>query len=171
MIVSSKFVAALRAASLCAALVVFGNVALAQPKPSAEAVDTAKQIVTLKGGDALFAALIPGVIEQGKAMFEQQNPALGKDLSTVAAKLRTDLAPRVSEINDEIAKAYASHFTEAELKELLAFYKSPVGRKMTIEEPKAIQEGMMFAQEWSNKFSDEVLRKFREEMKKMGHDL
>jgi hypothetical protein len=148
-----------------------GNVALAQPKPSAEAIDTARQIVTLKGGDNLFAALIPGVIEQGKAMFEQQNPALGKDLTAVAAKLRSDLAPRASEINEEIAKAYAAHFTESELKEMLAFYKSPVGRKMTVEEPKAIQESMVFAQEWSNKFSEEVLRKFREEMKKMGHDL
>jgi uncharacterized protein len=167
MIVMNRFAAVL----LGAALLAFGHAALAQPKPSAEAVDTAKQIVALKGGDTLFGALIPGVIEQGKAMFEQQNPALGKDLTTVAAKLRTDLAPRVNELNDQIAKTYAAHFTESELKELLAFYKSPVGRKMTAEEPKAIQEGMMFAQEWSNKFSDEVLRKFREEMKKMGHDL
>jgi len=167
MIVMNRFAAAV----LGAALLVFGHAALAQPKPSAEAIDMAKQIVTLKGGDTLFASLIPGVIEQGKAMFEQQNPALGKDLSTVAAKLRTDLAPRVNELNDQIARTYATHFTEGELKELLAFYKSPVGRKMTAEEPKAIQEGMMFAQEWSNKFSDEVLRKFREEMKKKGHDL
>ena len=167
MIVTNRFAAAL----LGAALLAFGNAALAQPKPSAEAIDSARQIVALKGGDNLFAALIPGVIEQGKAMFEQQNPALGKDLSTVAAKLRTDLAPRVNELNDQIARTYAAHFTESELKELLAFYKSPVGRKMTAEEPKAIQEGMMFAQEWSTKFSDEVLRKFREEMKKKGHDL
>jgi hypothetical protein len=167
----NKLAAPLRAALLCAALLALGNAALAQPKASAEAINTAKQIVALKGGDNLFAALIPGVIEQGKAMFEQQNPALGKDLSTVAAKLRTELQPRVGEINDEIAKAYASHFTEAELKELLAFYKSPVGRKMTVEEPKAIQEGMAFAQEWSTRFSDDVLRRFREEMKKMGHDL
>lgn len=169
--IRNSFAAALRAVSLCAALLALANTALAQPKSSAEAIDTARQIVALKGGDNLFAALIPGVIEQGKAMFEQQNPALGKDLSTAAAKLRADFAPRVSEINDEIAKAYASHFTESELKELLAFYKSPIGRKMTLEEPKAIQEGMVFAQEWSTKFSDEVLRKFREEMKKMGHDL
>jgi hypothetical protein len=169
--ITNRFAAALRAASLCAALLALGNAALAQPKPSAEAIDIAKQIVAVKGGDNLFASLIPGVIEQGKAMFEQQNPALGKDLSTVAAKLRTELAPKVNEINDEIAKAYATRFTESELKEMLTFYKSPVGRKMTVEEPKAIQESMIFAQEWSNKFSEEVLRKFREEMKKMGHDL
>jgi hypothetical protein len=104
-------------------------------------------------------------------MFEQQNPNLGKDLSTVAAKLRTDLAPRMSEVNDAIAKAYASHFTEAELKEMLTFYKSPVGKKMITEEPKALAEAVNFAQSWAQKFSDEVISKYRTEMKKMGHDL
>jgi hypothetical protein len=166
-----NFSAAWRAAAIGAALLALGNVALAQPKPSAESLETAKEIIAIKGGDNLFGSLIPGMIEQGKAMFEQQNPALGKDLAIVAAKLRTDLAPRMAELNSEVAKAYASHFSEAELKEMLAFYKSPLGRKMISEEPKALQQSMAFAQEWSRKFSDEVLSNIRAEMKKMGHDL
>jgi hypothetical protein len=164
-------VATLRACAVAAALVAFGGQSIAQQQPSAAAIATAKEIVALKGGDALFGALIPNVIEQGKAMFEQQNPALGKDLTTVAAKLRTELGPRIQEVNDEVAKAYASHFTESELKDMLAFYKSPVGHKMIAEEPKALAQGMNFAQGWAQKFSEEVLAKYRVEMKKMGHDL
>jgi uncharacterized protein len=171
MMTMRNFSAALRAAAIGAALLALGNVALAQPKPSAASLETAKEIIAIKGGDNLFGSLIPGMIEQGKAMFEQQNPALGKDLAIVAAKLRTDLAPRMAEVNSEVAKAYASHFSEAELKDMLAFYKSPLGRKMISEEPKALQESMVFAQEWSRKFSDEVLSNIRAEMKKMGHDL
>jgi hypothetical protein len=163
--------AVLRVCAVIAALLVACDYSLAQSNPSPAAIATAKEIVSLKGGDALFGSLIPGVIEQGKSMFEQQNPALGKDLTTVAGKLRTELGPRIQEINNEVAKAYASHFTEAELKEMLAFYKSPVGRKMTTEEPKALAQGMNFAQEWAQKFSEEVLSKYRSEMKKMGHDL
>jgi hypothetical protein len=163
--------AALRACAVTATLLVACDYSLAQSNPSPAAIATAKEIVSLKGGDALFGSLIPGVIEQGKSMFEQQNPALSKDLNTVAGKLRTELGPRIQEINNEVAKAYASHFTESELKEMLAFYKSPVGRKMTTEEPKALAQGMNFAQEWAQKFSEEVLSKYRSEMKKMGHDL
>jgi hypothetical protein len=166
-----SFVGVLRAALAGAALLALGTNGFAQAAPSPAAIATAKEIIALKGGDSLFGPLIPGVIEQGKAMFEQQNPALGKDLSTVAAKLRTELGPRIAEVNIEIAKAYAGHFTEAELKDMLAFYKSPLGRKMIVEEPKALQEAVVFAQEWSRKFSDEVMVKFRQEMKKMGHDL
>jgi hypothetical protein len=171
MMTMKNFSAALRTAAIGAALLALGNVALAQPKPSAESLATAKEIIAIKGGDNLFGSLIPGMIEQGKAMFEQQNPALGKDLATVAAKLRTDLAPRMAELNSEVAKAYASHFSDVELKDMLAFYKSPLGRKMISEEPKALQESMAFAQEWSRKFSDEVLSNIRAEMKKMGHEL
>jgi len=171
MMMRNKFSAAVRAAAIGAAMLAFGNVAFAQSKPSAESLETAKQIIAIKGGDNLFGPLIPGMIEQGKAMFDQQNPALGKDLAIVAAKLRTELAPRMAEVNNEVAKAYASHFNEAELKEMLTFYKSPLGRKMISDEPKALQESMLFAQEWSRKFSGEVLSSIRAEMKKMGHEL
>lgn len=162
----------LRACAVATVLLAFGDHGIAQQQqPSAAAIATAKEIVTIKGGDSLFGALIPNIIAQGKAMFEQQNPALGKDLNTVAEKLRTELAPRIQDVNNEVAKAYASHFTEAELKDMLAFYKSPLGRKMIAEEPKALAQGMNFAQEWAQKFSEEVLAKYRAEMKKMGHDL
>ena len=40
--ITNGFAAALRAASLCVALLALGNAALAQPKPSAEAIDTAR---------------------------------------------------------------------------------------------------------------------------------
>jgi hypothetical protein len=172
MITRSDVSVALRAMIAAAALLMACSQASAQQqKPTEAAIETAKEIVAIKGGEGMFGSLIPGVIEQGKAMFEQQNPALGKDLDTVAAKLRTELAPRMAEVNVEIAKAYASHFTESELKEMLAFYKSPLGRKMISEEPKALAQAINFAQHWAQKFSEEVLAKYREEMKKMGHNL
>ena len=163
--------AVLRACAVAAALLVTCDYGLAQSKPSAAAIATAKEIVAIKGGDTLFGALIPNVIEQGKAMFEQQNPALSKDLTTVAGKLRTELAPRIEEVNDEVAKAYASHFTESELKDMLAFYKSPLGRKLLTEEPAVLDQSMKNAQTWANRLSEEVIAKMRAEMKKRGHEI
>jgi hypothetical protein len=171
MIFSVKFFSAARVAAAALALFTLGGPALAQQQPTPEAIETARQIIVIKGGDAIFKALIPGVIEQGKSMFEQQNPMLGKDLRDVATKLRAEYEPRVAEVNTEVAKVYASHFTEKELKDLLAFYQSPLGRKVVTEEPKALDQSMQFAQAWSRKFSDEVLAKIRAEMKKLGHDL
>jgi hypothetical protein len=142
----------------------------AQQKSSPAAVKIAAEIVSLKGAVRIFDPLIAGVIEQGKNMYLQQNPAIQKDVNEIAAKLRTEFAPRKVEVLSEVARAYASHFSEAELKDILAFYKSPVGSKMIVEEPKALEQSMSFAQEWAIKFSDVVLARMREELKKMGHN-
>ena len=70
-----------------------------------------------------------------------------------------------------VARTYARHFTEAELKDIVAFYKTPAGKKMIAQEPAAIQESLKAAQQWANEFSDTVLRRFRTEMEKKGHKL
>jgi len=140
-----------------------------QPTPAAMA--TANEIIKTTGATALFNPLIPGVIEQAKNLFLQQNPGLIKDLNEISAKLRTDLAPRFDELTNEVAKLYATHFTEPELKDLLAFYKTPVGMKLITEQPKIGSEGIKFAQDWANGLSDEVIPKIRDELKKRGHAL
>ncbi len=140
-----------------------------EPTPAAVAV--AKELIVLKGSTQLWDAVVPGVIEQVKAVFMQTNPALGKELNDVAAQLRTEYAPRASQLVDQVAQLYARTFTEQELKDALTFYKSPLGRKIVNEEPKVLDDGFRRIQQWANKFSEEVMSKMRAEMKKKGYDL
>jgi hypothetical protein len=72
---------------------------------------------------------------------------------------------------DATARFYASHFTEAELKQILAFYQSPVGKKMLVDEPRALDESMAYAGSWGDNLSIDVMNKLRAEMKKRGHDM
>jgi uncharacterized protein len=161
---------AVRAVGVVIALVAFTAAAEAQ-QTSAAALQAAKEIVTITGATALFNPLIPGVVGQAKNLFLQQNPGLAKDLNEIGNKMRDDLAPRFGELTDEVAKLYASHFSEAELKQLLAFYKSPIGVKLIAEQPKVGEESLKFAQDWANKLSDQVIANMRDELKKRGHAL
>ena len=144
--------------------------ALAAP-PTAAALASANEIAKLTGATALFNPLIAGVVEQSKILFLQQNPGLAGDLNEIAAKMRADLAPRMNELTGEVAKIYADHFTEQELKDLVVFYNSPVGKKMVAEQSIVVNASLKFAQDWANKLSDEVTGKMREELKKKGHAL
>ncbi|MGC1465661.1 MAG: DUF2059 domain-containing protein [Pseudolabrys sp.] len=152
-------------------LVAFGSPASAQQKPSPAAIATAKEIITITGATSLFTPLVPGVIEQANILFLQQDPSLSNDLNLVATQLRTELAPRLSEITDHVAQLYASNFTEQELKELLAFYKSPLGVKLVKDQPVIADESLRFAQDWANKLSESVVGMMRTELKKKGHNL
>jgi hypothetical protein len=161
---------AARLAAIAAALVAFGPAAHSQ-QPSAAAMAAAKELVGITGATALFSPLIAGVVEQAKLLYLQQNPSLAKDLNEIAEKMRDDLKPRFSELTDEVAKEYATNFTEPELKSILTFYQSPTGKKLLDRQPKVVDDSMRFAQDWANKLSDEVVPKMREELKKRGHNL
>jgi hypothetical protein len=99
------------------------------------------------------------------------NPMIARDLNEVAAKLRTELTPRIVELLDEAARLYATRFTEQELKDALAFYRTPLGKKIITEEPMVLDQSMRNAETWAAKFGEEVMGKFRAEMKRKGHDL
>ena len=159
-----------RPALVVAAMVAFGPAAHSQ-QPSAAAMATARQLIAATGATTVFNPLIAGVVEQAKLLFLQQNPGLAKDLNEIAAKLRTDLAPRFGELNEEMAKLYATSFTEQELKAILVFYKSPAGKKLLAQQPNVVDASMKFAQDWANKLSDQVIAKMRDELKKRGHAL
>jgi len=150
--------------------------ALASPaayaqQPSATAIASAKEIVAITGATALFNPLISGVVEQAKLLFLQQNPALSKDLNEISAKLRSDLSPRFQELVNEVAKNYATSFTEQELKDILAFYKTPAGAKLISDQSKVVDASLKFAQTWANTLSEQVIAKMRDELKKKGHAL
>lgn len=162
-----------RAARIAAVAIALGLSSLAAhaQQPSAAAISTAKDIITTTGATTLFTPLIAGVVEQAKLLLLQQNPNLSKVLTEIADKMRADLAPRFDEISNQLANLYATSFTEQELKDLLAFYKSPLGKKVLTEQPKIADTSLRFAQNWAIALSDEVVAKMREELKKRGHPL
>jgi hypothetical protein len=167
----SRRVVQLAAAALIACGSLFGAGLASAQQATPASVSVAKEVLESKAGLTMFEPIVPGVIETAKNVFLQQSPNLQKDLNEVAAALRTQLAPRTNELKDEIAKIYAARFTEAELKELLAFFKSPLGKKLLQEEPRFVETSLGRAQDWSNRLSEEVMVKIRSEMKKKGHNL
>ncbi len=70
-----------------------------------------------------------------------------------------------------MAKIYANEFTEQELKELVAFYKSPLGKKLLSAEPRAIQFSMSFMNQWAQNFAEITNAQFRAEMRKRGKQI
>jgi hypothetical protein len=140
-------------------------------EPTAGAIAAAREYIVQKSGAVPYESVVPEVIEQAKTVLLQTNPKLGKELAEVALKLRTDDAPKSAELLDDIAKMYAARFTEQELKNLLAFYKTPLGKKVVAEEYRVIDQSITYAQSWANRLSDQILNQMRAEMKKRGHDM
>ncbi|GAB1716571.1 MAG: hypothetical protein NTAFB05_16130 [Nitrobacter sp.] len=162
----------LPAACLAVALM-FSGIALAQQpvSPTPAAIASAKELLTLKHANAMYANAVPGIVERTKTTLLQSNLNYQKDLNEVALIVAKSLAGREKEIGDGMAKIYASHFTEQELKDLVTFYKSPLGQKLLAEEPKAIEASMAFMNQWAQQFAAVVNGEFRAEMRKRGKEI
>src|SRR3981189_2314129 len=165
----------LSAASLAFGLAVAGVPAGAQQpsppplkQPPPAAVAAAKEILAMKNASAMYASAVPNIVEQTKNQLLQSNLNYQKDLNEVAVIVAKALAGREKEIGDGMAQVYANEFTEQELKDLVLFYKSPLGQKLLSNEPRAIQFSMSYMNQWAQNFAEQVNAQFRAEMRKRG---
>ena len=69
-----------------------------------------------------------------------------------------------------MAKIYANEFTEQELKDLVAFYKSPLGQKL-LRRSQAIQGSMAYMNHGRRTSPRRSTSKFRAEMSKRGKEI
>jgi len=105
----------------------------AAANPSPASILIAKQIVQIKGVSAMFDQLVRGVVGKVKNQFQQTNFHVGERPQRDRGQPWKKTTPR-ARMNSWIrpARTYAEHFTEAELKELLTFYQSPIGRRWSL---------------------------------------
>jgi uncharacterized protein len=161
----------------CAAILMLAGACLGtsvraqQAEPSKAAIALAHDVLVAKGATATFDPVVGGVIETVKNSLLPTNPSLSRELTEVAGQLHREYDSKRGEIIDQVATAYAAHFSEQELKDMLLFYKTPLGQKIAREEPAAIQEGFQRASDWSHAFADTVMNRVRSEMQKKGHSL
>jgi hypothetical protein len=138
---------------------------------SAAAIASAKEILAMKNAAAMYANAVPNIVQQTKDALLQQNLNYQKDLNEVAVIVAQKLAGREKEIGDGMANVYANEFTEQELKDLVTFYKSPLGQKLLVSEPRAIQFSMSYMNGWAQNFAEVVNGEFRSEMRKRGKQI
>jgi hypothetical protein len=146
-----------------------GTVPLKQGSPAA--IAAAKEILTMKNASAMYANAVPNIVQQTKDQLMQSNLNYQKDLNEVAVIVAQKLAGKEKEIGDGMANVYANEFSEQELKDLVAFYKSPLGQKLLLSEPRAIQFSMSYMNAWAQNFAEAVNGEFRAEMRKRGKQI
>lgn len=138
---------------------------------SPAAIASAKEILVLKNAAAMYQGAVPGMVQRVKDSLLQNNLNYQKDFNELAPVVAKNLAGREKDITEQMAKIYASDFTEQELKDLVTFYKTPLGQKLLSQEPKSISASMAFMNDWAQRFSEEVNGQFRAEMRKRGKEI
>ena len=142
---------------------------LKQCSPGAK--DAANEILEFRGASAMYANIIPNLVLQTKESLLAANLNYQKNLTEVPTIVNQNLQGREKEVGEGMAQIYCNEFSEQELKDLVTFYKSPLGQKLLLSEPRAIQFSIAYMNHWAQQFAETVNAQFRAEMRKRGKQI
>lgn len=115
-----------------------------------------KQLMQLSGAEGTYK----GVISQMITLFKQQQPSVPAAFWDEFTLEMNKVA--IDQVVDLILPAYQKHLTEEEIKGVIAFYKTPVGKKYASKTPVITQESMIAGQVWGKTLGEKVIKRLRE---------
>lgn len=171
----SRVLTDLRRAALVAALIFVPLAAAPAQAQSGEEISQSHLAAALdavrNGPDARrLDDILPGLSLQAQNQLIQLRPDLHKEITDAVEAVALKLVPRRAELDTDLARVWARNFSEAELKAIAAFYKSPAGKKLAEVGPKVIGDTVQATRQWSNRVGEELLEKSREELKQRNVD-
>lgn len=140
-------------------------------KPTATHLQAARAMIDSSGMGRSFVALLPQFLAEAKASLTATRPEITKDLDAVIVQLNKEFAPQVEDLQMAASHSIAARFTEAEVKDLDTFFRSPLGKKYVEEQPKMLDGIFRAMQDWGQATSLMLMDRIRTEMKKRGHEL
>jgi len=110
--------------------------------------------------------------EQAMQVIEQSLPAQRAANPRVPAefwdRFLEQARARRGELEEGYVALYSRNFTAAELKGLIAFYDSPIGKRFVEVQPALMREGIALGQEWGTRIGADVGRTLSAEGVKTG---
>ena len=159
-----------RLAATSVALFMLASPVLAQAQPSASHMTLARDVAISSGMTRSFDAMVEPFLDQLLQM-NVTRPEIKQDLDQVVAQIRPELDKEKQKMVDNAARAFATRMTEAELKTISDFYKSPAGRKYVETQPGILDDVVRDLATWTQQTAQFVMSRAREEMGKRGHQL
>jgi uncharacterized protein len=109
--------------------------------PSAETLAAARELSAIMTGDtigqmttAMSAQIWPTIAQQLSAKVDAAT------IAEIRAEFERSLTDFTGEVMKDAPETYARHFTAQELRDMVAFYKSPSGAKALREMPKVMTD-------------------------------
>lgn len=141
-----------------------------QPQYSQSHLALAREVMLTSGVSRSFDSILPAFGEQIKQAAISR-PELSKDLNEVLTSLQPELELQKQEMINTASRIYASRLSEAELRDIANFFRSPVGRRYVETQPQVLDDMVQAMQGWTQNVSEYVMVRVRAEMGKRGHQL
>lgn len=141
------------------------------PEPSAQATALARELIVAAGVSRTFDGLVPQLMIEMQQSILQVRPQIVKELDDVLVQLKPEFDGQRAEMITTAAKIYARALSEADMKDTLAYFKSAAGQRYVAAQPVMLDQLFNEMQTASQKISEELMKRVREELKKRKIDI
>jgi uncharacterized protein len=143
----------------------------APPTGDPQAIAAAKELMIAMGSLRQFEVAIDTMTRGLADLYKKQAPAKGREIDEVMGLMASKFNARKMDMLDMVAPLYAEKFTIAELRDIGAFYKTPIGQKMINTQPEIMQRSMQLGMAWGQMIGRDVELEALQELKKRGVEL
>lgn len=111
-----------------------------------------RTFLTISGGISAGDVMIDGMIQSLRPMAPQVPDSFWQEF-----RAEVDL----NEFTELLVPIYAERFTHQEIRDMIAFYQTPTGRKLASISPELTQAGMLAGQQWGAQLAQRVMQRLQ----------
>lgn len=130
----------------------------------AAALDAVTSAKTSRG----FDNVLPLLSQQTQNRLIRLRPDQHAAIAEVVEAEVLPLVARRKDLDNDVARIWAKHFSEQELKDIAAFYKSEAGKKLADIGPRVVGETLQSVKGWSDRVGEELYEKSLASLKAKG---
>lgn len=128
-------------------------------------LELGEQLLELSGSSRAFDEVLPNVADKVKTAMIRSNPQMQLGIIEMVDKVALEMVNKRAELDQALARLWAGGFSEEELNELIAFYKTDTGKKFAQLQPSIIAGQVALAERWGNRVAGEINKRVIEEIK------
>ena len=129
---------------------------LAQTEEDQSFKKDVKRLFESNGSKELYLASLPQIISTFKNMRTDIPDKIWDELEKEMS------GESINELMDMLIPVYQNHFSHEEIKELISFYESPIGKKLAVKMPEITKESMNVGQQWGMQIGIKLGKKLEE---------
>ena len=159
-------------AGALAALTLGAAPALAAEALTAEKKADIERLIDTTGAMGVGRQMSTAMIGQIIGAVRKAHPQIPKDkLDALAGIVNAVIDENTPSFKQQVVSLYHKYFDHAEVKQLMAFYSTDLGKKAVRVMPALVQEGMEAGRQWGQSLGPEIERRVRAQLKKEGYDM
>ena len=146
----------------------------AQPRTIApERLEAAHKLVRVTGAEKLARQMMHTLFPQITDMLVRARPDKKEEITRLMREVGKEMvsAESMTVFTDFIARIYAEEFTTDELRKILAFYNTPVGKKLISRMPAILMRSQQAGRAWGKQMARKAIERIRQKAKERGIDL